>query len=82
MSWNHRVFRIEHPNGEVTFGVHESYYHDRNDALPHSATATSVEAQGETLLELADELSRMVAACSKPVLAFDGNKIVEWRAAK
>ena len=74
--WNHRVFHSVLPDGDW-FSIHETYYN--KNGQPDAATEDSMAPGGETPVELADELSRMLAACSKPVLAFVDDKIVEWK---
>lgn len=75
MTWNHRVFRWTEADGSYWYDIRETHYDEAGN--PNGVTSTNVAAGSETLLGLADELSRMGAACSKPVLRFNGEKIEE-----
>jgi hypothetical protein len=78
MTWNYRVVRTEHANGEIIFGIHEAYYDEGKDE-PHSITDTPDEPYGETLEELVECIERFKDACSKPVLELKNGKVVEWK---
>jgi len=69
MSWDWRVVRREHENGEATFGVYEAYYDAEGRVW--AVTAEPVEAQGETLQELKDELWEQLKALIEPILNYD-----------
>ena len=69
MGWNHRVFRKQMADGSFWFDVRETYYDE--SGAPNACTADDIAAGSETLLGLHDELARMGAACSKPVLEYD-----------
>jgi len=75
VTWNHRVFLSNANPEEPWFDIRETYYGE--DGNPNACTADAIAPGGGTPLELADELSRMLAACSKPVLQIVGDKIVE-----
>ena len=67
MVWNHRVVKHERENAdgsvEVTYHIHEAYYAEygvKADSITHEPIAP----MGETLLELREELERMVRAVS------------------
>ncbi|KKM16227.1 hypothetical protein LCGC14_1687890 [marine sediment metagenome] len=67
MVWNHRVVKREQklPDGmvDITYHIHEAYY-DKVGAKADSITSDAVAPLGHTLLELREELERMVRAVS------------------
>ena len=70
-TWNHRVIR--HQNGDVAYyQIHEVYYDEQ--AQPESVTQSGVAPGGETMEALREELERMTACLSLPVLDFDSFK--------
>jgi len=78
MTWNERVVRTEHPDQEITYGVHEAFYHKPSDTIPHSITTTPVSPYGGTLEELAKVIERYKQACSQPVLILRNDKVEEY----
>ena len=84
MSWNYRVVRKNVYMGktmapEVKFAIHETYY---DSDKPTAITTDSMEPYGETLEELKNDLSYMVAALEKPVLDWEDFKNKEVKDAK
>jgi hypothetical protein len=71
MSWNYRVVRRVHPNGDVGFGVHEAFYENCDDAVPYLITEDPCGPYGETLEELQRDLLYLQAAFTKPALEYD-----------
>ncbi len=72
--WNYRVVRKAYPpdiNGERDYilGIHEVYY-DEN-GKPDMVTEERMDAHGETLDELREDLAHMLLALDKPVLEYD-----------
>lgn len=88
MSWNYRVVRKRTYHGKsldesVQFAIHETYYD--KDGTPSMITTDYMSPYGETLEELKNDLSYMVAALNKPVLnweAFKNKDAPEDRPAK
>ncbi len=77
MTWNYRVVR-RMANGAVEYGIHEAFYETLVSAVPHSITEEPVDAWGESLAGLRDNLQRMLAALDKTVLELDADgKVVE-----
>lgn len=64
MSWNYRVMSLD---GGKSFGIHEVYYDDEDK--PKAYTLNSVRAFGESIEELKIDISRMLKATEKPILA-------------
>lgn len=77
MTWDERVVRTVHPNGEVTFSIHEAFYDNRKDLIPGSITLEPVNPYGETMEELKLTLERYMRALSKPILELVDDKVVE-----
>ena len=65
MTWNHRVFELEH-NGEVYFELREVYYNAQGEICGH--TQESAAPLGEDLVALRQDIGRMLGALDKPVL--------------
>lgn len=77
MAWNYRVVRKNVYMGktiapEVQFGIHETYYNDKDE--PTAITTDHMRPYGETLEELKSDLEKMVAALDKPVLNWEDFK--------
>lgn len=72
MTWNYRIVKKTHQNGEVTYGVHEAHYPNRRTNRAHSITVDPVDPYGENLKELKSNLKMMMKALEWPVLDFDG----------
>lgn len=67
--WNYRVIRhIAARNGEDFFAIHEVFY-DKN-GVPCSVTASPVSPQGETCVELLEDMRLMQEATEKPTLDY------------
>lgn len=69
--WNYRV--VKHADG--THAIHECYYGQRGDDIPHSITERPVWPVGDDLVTLRADLERMLRALAAPVLddaSFDG----------
>lgn len=86
MSWNFRVIRKKHEvynvytnteANEVMFEyyIHKVHYSDRG--MLEYATDRPSTPYGESIQELYEELEMFKAALDKPVLEWQGNKIVE-----
>lgn len=67
MTWNHRVVHHVNNMGFHFYSIHEVYY---TGDIPTSCTADGVAPYGESPEELAEELKRMLVACSKPILDY------------
>jgi hypothetical protein len=65
MTWNYRVVRITH-GPEEFFAIYEVYYGD--DGRPKARTENPAHPAGETLEELAEDLTYYQAALQQPVL--------------
>ena len=63
--WNFRVIKRETVDG-ATYGIYECYY-DSNGRI-YSISENSIAPQGETIVDLQDEISRMARAFKSPVL--------------
>jgi len=68
---------MSHVDSDYYYAFHECFYHKPTDTVPHSCTENPVNVSAETMEGLKWVLERMTAALAKPVLEFDGNKIVE-----
>lgn len=75
--WNHRVFRSNADAENPWFDIRETYYN--KNGQPDGCMVRECCPGGETPTELAAELSRMLVACSQPVLEVVDDKIVEWK---
>jgi hypothetical protein len=71
MSWNYRIVRRVHPNGEAELSVREAYYENSDDAIPYMITENPCGPHGETLEELQEDLLHIQAALTKPTLEYD-----------
>ena len=76
MAWNYRVVRKQTYRGkpimiEVQYAIHEAYY---DGDKPTSITTDHMAPYGETLEELKNDLSYMLAALEKPVLNWEDFK--------
>ena len=82
MTWNHRVIRHDHifdfDTDEVWFGVHECYYENPEDDIPHSWTDEATTPVGETPAELLETIHRFAKALEKPILIIEGDKLKIW----
>jgi hypothetical protein len=65
MTWNYRVVRTT-DGEEESFAIYEVYYDD--DGRPEACTEDPAHPSGETLEELAEDLTYYQAALSQPVL--------------
>lgn len=68
-NWNYRIMRTvqKTPTGEeATYGFHEVYY--REDDSIEGWTEDPCAPMGETFDELSNDLARMLAAMTRPVL--------------
>jgi len=69
MSWNHRVFRIRNkrPSGgtETFYGIKEVYYNKKGRA--DGWTKDFIDPGGNTISELREVLTQMLASTYKPV---------------
>src|SRR3972149_8595147 len=77
MSWNYRVVRKRTYHGKclnenVQFAIYETYYN--KDGVPTAITTDYMSPYGETLEELKNDFSYMVAALNKPVLNWEAFK--------
>ena len=70
MSWNYRVVAIEHKD-QITeqkhklFGIHEAFYHEKDDKEPHSITQNSMIEKCETIDDLEFQLKKMLVAVKR-----------------
>lgn len=72
MSWDHRVVRRKHDNGDFTFGIHEVYYrYDGGVGEPYMVTETPVGPFGLSVEELLEDAKMLLRAFDKPVLEYD-----------
>jgi hypothetical protein len=69
MTWNHRVFRVAHENGEVGYGFRETFYAE--DGHVEGWTENDIAPYGESPDELRTCLERMIRALDLPVLSGD-----------
>jgi hypothetical protein len=65
MTWNYRVVRTTDGEAE-TFAIYEVYYD--GDGRPEARTEEPASPAGETLKELAEDLTCYQAALSQPIL--------------
>jgi hypothetical protein len=71
MTWNYRVRKTKHKNGEISFEIVECYYgKNRKDIVAESVDAMA--PHGETITALENDLQYMLAALKKPVLKSKG----------
>ena len=68
MSWNYRVVKNYHVEGEEYFAIHEVYYDD--DGNPKACTALPVAFLGNDIADLKAVLDMAKQACDKPVLDY------------
>lgn len=73
-TWNYRVFQVKKADENLYYEIRETFY-DEN--VPGSTTASGCYPYGESLEELQDDLAKMAEALKRPVLAWDGEKIIE-----
>lgn len=69
-TWNYRVVRTKTPDDREpyqTFAIHEAHY-DTPIEAPHSITEDAMTTSFDTIDELRDALTRMLASLDKPVL--------------
>lgn len=83
MTWNYRVFYERVVNEDLgidedVYSIREAYYDDDKD-IPHSCVAdyTSGYLYSDTLEGLKADWGRMGEALKKPVLTFEGDRIIE-----
>lgn len=69
MSWNHRVVKRTHPNGDVSFGIHEVYYDD--DGKVTGYTKEPIGIVEDTEEDLYTTLNRLIDAAGKDVLIYE-----------
>jgi hypothetical protein len=70
-TWEYRVLRQKHANGDVTHAIHE-VYHDVGDKKVMLATDKPVAVISiDHPHQLADMLAKMKLALDKPVLDYD-----------
>lgn len=67
MSWNYRVRKTKHKNGEVSFEIIECYYAKKGNKII-ARSVDAISPHGETLEELRNDLNYMLAALKKPVV--------------
>jgi hypothetical protein len=72
MTWNYRIVKKVHPNGELTFGIHEAYYASRRTNRANAITMDPIDPHGDDLKELKANFKAMAKAFDWPVLDFDG----------
>ena len=77
MTWNYRIVKRKHKNGDVTYGVHDCYYKTKKSKLPHSCSKEPQAPVGETIKDLHDELDRFSKAMFDKILDYDTLKEVE-----
>lgn len=68
MSWNYRVIKTI-IGGEESYGIHEVYYDEQGK--PKMYSKDPVPAYGETLLELKEDMERLLKAFNTPILTED-----------
>lgn len=64
MTWNYRVIRRKHDNGEITFAVHEVYY---RDGKPEMWSSEAIPANGDTFYGLARDLAMQQMALKETI---------------
>lgn len=74
--WNYRVIR-QVAGEEILWGIHEVYYAE--DGHIEGWTTNAIDPRGNTLEELAADLTMMQRALTEPVLtvAEDGHTLVD-----
>lgn len=76
MIWNNRVVKREWKRAdgsvEICYQIHEVFY-DKVGAKPDMISSDATAAMGETLLELREDLERMLRAVT---LAIDSEKSI------
>lgn len=72
--WNYRLVRtiedIIAGREYVSYAIHEAHYDTSQDA-PHSITARPMTARFDSVDELRDGLTKMLASLDKPVLNYE-----------
>jgi hypothetical protein len=68
--WTYRVVRQTHPDGDVSYGIHEAY-DDGDTAHVREVTSEPVACTGGTVEEVRAMLARMQVAVDQPVLEYD-----------
>lgn len=78
MHWNYRVWLVEskHCDAADFYVVKETYYNEDDDIC--GCTENNVEASGDTLEDLVENLRRIADACNKPVLVEAGFEFAPW----
>ena len=64
--WNYRVFKQVHKNGEIHFGIKETYYNEKKEV--ESWTQDDMKPYGENLKELKKCMKMMSTALKKPII--------------
>ena len=78
--WNYRVIvKIDAPDKEPYFEIHECYYARKNSRVPNMWTEKPVSPIGDSPTELTQCLRRMRESIRKPALVQEGAKLKEWR---
>lgn len=66
-TWNYRVARIQHANGETSYGIIEQFYGD--DGAPNGRSSPNDSAPyGDTVEDLRGDLELMMLALDAPVV--------------
>jgi hypothetical protein len=76
--WNHRI--IFHPEKRPSLGyfaVHECFYENASDKIPHSWTAEAISMIESSVDDMRVTLTRIRKACNRPTLTIKGKKLVE-----
>jgi len=76
MSWNYRVMRSTNPDGTPVFAIHEMYYAEDGWAVT-AWTENASHPQGDSFKELTEDFTNYQAAFQRPVIADDGDRLVE-----
>jgi len=76
--WNHRVRKIQYPDGYIEYNIVEAHYKSKKSAdnnKQYAYTMDAIEPYGSTLDELRWVLERMLKALDKPIIdETGGNK--------
>jgi hypothetical protein len=71
--WNYRVVRIKTPDDRepyASYAIHEAHY-DNPNAEPGSISAEAMTTSFDSVTDLRDALTRMLASLDEPVLHYE-----------
>ena len=66
MTWNHRIIRRKHEDGEYTYAIHEVHYNKEGEIF--AWTEEPVSLSSENILTLMQEWKNILEAFTQPLL--------------